>query len=421
MKSKLTEFKKFASTLLPHETRLLISEHQMTDPDRINILHVLNQNSHSKILDFDENIDKRKYSHLKKWISGKLLEWDVDTEYQWLLESEKDIIQDAISPAIEEKLITYLNRYTHPSFYFIKLYEVARLYSHFLLPRLRINAYRNVQSFLSKYEYSYQEHILILDTLQKASKPIVLQYTKGKPDTSGEWTTWLNELMLNERIQGYYRYLALIRIHFIALQQKEYEKILKKYEYFDPILSMKGFYSRRISGNYYYNLMNIHSALKNYSQANKYGNLAIKIRNHDFLQYSTQFASNLLLQDNAIDAIEVLRNAHGAYKESNNHLRKTDYVSYYLQCLRMTGQQKAAANYGHSYLAVYKKEVLENRWDIFFSQYLSSLMELKKYKEVKWNIEKHNLLFRDKELSKSKEESMTIEDMYEQCKKVLAG
>lgn len=421
VKPRLAEFKKFATSLLPHEIRLLQIDNQLADPERLAILDNLEQWAQGNQIPFDDEIDKRKYSHIKKWISEKLNECDVDHEYQWLLDLEKDIIQDAISSFDEEKLMQYISGYSHPSFYFVKLYEVVRLYSHFLLPRLRFKHYRFIQHFLTQYEYSYKEHTLILDTLQKVSKPIVIEYAKGKLKSSDEWTTWLNNIIYNENIQGYYRYLALIRVHFIALQYNDYNSILKKYEYFDPFFSKKGFYSRRIVGNYYYNLMNIHSGLKNYKKANAFGYLAIRVRNHDFLQYSTQLAANLLNQNLVQEALEVLKNAHEAYKVSNNHLRKTDFVSYYMQCLQAMGQSKAGANYGHTYLAVYKKEIMENRWNLFFKNYLTCLLDLNKFREAKLIIEKNNLVSKEKEMAKIKSYNGYFSGVYKVCRAELYG
>ncbi len=72
MRSKLQKFTEFAGSLLPHETEYLLQSQRFEDDIKLGILDRVNNNSH-RLKDwegYDEEIDKRKYSHLKKWKSA---------------------------------------------------------------------------------------------------------------------------------------------------------------------------------------------------------------------------------------------------------------------------------------------------------------------------------------------------------------
>ena len=74
MKSKLKIFNDFAEGILPHEASYLLKDHKIRDKEKESILNTVCSNASSLVVsyDFDENIDKRKYTYIKKWISKKL-------------------------------------------------------------------------------------------------------------------------------------------------------------------------------------------------------------------------------------------------------------------------------------------------------------------------------------------------------------
>ncbi len=71
------------------------------------VLDLILHNTHhpEQTFPYKVSIDKRKYSNLKKWISEKLAAIDVDVYYDWLLEIDRKIMTDTISPREEDALI----------------------------------------------------------------------------------------------------------------------------------------------------------------------------------------------------------------------------------------------------------------------------------------------------------------------------
>ena len=80
MRNKLQIFTNFANTLLPHETRYLLTVQQLADQVKLGILERVDYNCQhiNQFTPYDPNIDKRKYSHLKNWVQQRLTELDVD-------------------------------------------------------------------------------------------------------------------------------------------------------------------------------------------------------------------------------------------------------------------------------------------------------------------------------------------------------
>ena len=83
---KLKKFIKYTQSLLPHEIELLNQLNQFQDEDRIDIFeriynNTLNLNENK---DFDEGINKRKYSHLMNWMQSKLNSYCTDNYYKRL-------------------------------------------------------------------------------------------------------------------------------------------------------------------------------------------------------------------------------------------------------------------------------------------------------------------------------------------------
>jgi hypothetical protein len=402
MKPKLISFENFAESILPHEIAYLMDQNQINDPERLNVLGQIAQKYSlpNASISFDKGIDKRKYSHLKNWITQKLEKIDVDHFHSWLHDLDQKIMQDAIAPEEERQLLKMIIQYDHCHFYFTKLYETLQNYSHFLLVRLRLNEYEVVNQFLSEYEYAYKYNKLADENLHKASSQIVKIYASGSKQKTG-WRKWLTEVLYNDQIQGYLRYLALIRLHFCALCDNDYEGLQEHYEYMDAFFAEGKFYSKRILVNYYFNRMLLHSKNEDYARANYYGRLSIKIKTHDYLLYCNNLSSTLIKQERFEDAIEILKGANKEYKDSNNFYHKTDYVSFFIECLIGIGERKSAYDYGMSFYKAYRKEIFESRWHVFFTTLVKCLYMNQKYNEVLHLIHIEKLLSKEEALSGS--------------------
>ena len=139
MKSKLKIFNDFAEGILPHEASYLLSDNKIRDDEKESILNKVCDNASSLVVShyFDENIDKRKYTYIKKWITKKLERADVDEYLSYLYITENKILTDTIKPLEEENLLSQIDNFNSTSFYFQKFYELVRVYQDFLLIRFR--------------------------------------------------------------------------------------------------------------------------------------------------------------------------------------------------------------------------------------------------------------------------------------------
>jgi len=150
MKSKLKIFNDFAEGILPHEASYLLTENRIRDEEKESILKKVCVNAAQVKSDkeYDDEIDKRKYAYIKKWISKKLLQADVDAHLEYLSFTEKQILTDTITPKEEQELLSQIANYNNTSFYFKKFYELVREFQDYLLIRFRYQDCQLTQSFL---------------------------------------------------------------------------------------------------------------------------------------------------------------------------------------------------------------------------------------------------------------------------------
>lgn len=97
MRAILLSFSEYAATLPPHETAYLLSIQQFENKVKLSILQRLHQNfiQIQRITPYDEQIDKRKYSSLKAWITDRLQENDMDAQFEWMIVIERKTIPDS--------------------------------------------------------------------------------------------------------------------------------------------------------------------------------------------------------------------------------------------------------------------------------------------------------------------------------------
>lgn len=396
MRTKLKSFTEFTNSLLPHETAYLISIQKMEDPVRLEILKRVHENS-SAIngeITFDESIDKRKYSHLKNWISDRLAAVDVDQQLNDILITEQQILTDTISYNEEKQLLKKLRSLDTNSFYFMQFFELLLTYRHFLQIRLRYDDYSEVNQFIQIHRVSYEKSKSVFSQLHKSTKDITEQYAKDDVE-SHQWEEWLSEVFYDETLDGLNRYMALVRLAFVAFNYRKTEILTDKYEYLESQFEKGEMYSKRILLNHYSNRLLLHSRLKEYDQASYYGYLSIKVKNHDFLYYVVNLTAVLLRQKKFENAYQILKDAQSEMKVSKNFHSKIGFVAFYIKALMKLNLLKNAENYGDTFLRAYKNEILQYRWHLFFSSYLEALLAHKRFPKVIRLIRKFKLLERD--------------------------
>ncbi len=397
MRSKLKIFTDFANSLLPHETQYLLAIQQMADPIKLNILQQIDENCHSfqQPRPYDESIDKRKYSHLKAWISKQLQAIDVDQDFAWMIELERKISWDIISPAEEKELLKAIRHYAHPRFHFIKFYEVIRLYRQFLLIRLRYADHQLVDDFLQQYKLSYEHAMLVNEQLHQASKDIIRHYAENTQE-SIQWEKWLTDTFYDEKLDGLNRYMALIRLIFIAFNYNKYGQIQQMFQYLSKAFGEGKYYSKRILLNYYNNRLLLHTRLGELEQGVYYGHLSIRRKNHDYLFYVNNLCNVLLQMGQVSESWHILREALPSLKSTHNYHSRIGFVALYMKTLIMMGEYEKARAYGEINLNAYKKEILRYRWHRFFSTYLECLLLLKRYTEVTGIVRKYRLVEKER-------------------------
>ncbi len=374
MKQKLRKFQEFADGLLPHETGWLVQVHQFTDPEKIAILERLDHNSRliHQPLAFDEQIDKRKYSYIISWVGERLATIDVDFQFRQLVHLEEQIATDAIQPEEERQLSRILKETDHRSYNFTKIYELARLYRHFLLIRMRYRQDQEVDEFLHKYRAQYDHSRDISDKIHYATQDIVKQYA-GSPAESIQWERWLTDVFSDEQMDGTNRYMALVRLTFLYFNYKQFGPLREKFDAYDALLTRGIYYSRRLLINYYSNRLLLHNFCSEYDQAIWYGYLSIRERNTDYIHYVNTLSGVLLRQQLHEQALTVMRKAYPELKATLSFHNRLVFVAFYLRGLHANGLLTNAENYAESFLRAYSQEIFDHRWHLFFTVFFDIL------------------------------------------------
>ena len=322
---------------------------------------------------YNDAIDKRKYSYIKNWCIKLLDSLDVDKTLEKLLVWEKLIMTDAITKEDEKELIKILKSSDSSHFNFIKLYDISRVYRHYLQIRLRYKDFEIVHQFIHKYRTDYEYSKLVNDKLHDATNEIINHFVHKK-DTQNDWYPWLKSIFYNESLDGYSRLLAWIRIVFIAHNKRSYEILKDKFEYFDKMIKSGHFYSRRILVNFYSQYLLYHSSFQNLEKATYYGYLSIKEINNDYLYYVNNLVAILLRSRKPADAFDILRSSQNVAKESPNFHSKIGHTAFMIFALIDLQKAKQAENHAFVFLTAYKKEVFDHRWHLFFTAYFKAML-----------------------------------------------
>jgi len=382
---------------MPHEVSYLIDIQQFQDPGNLHILRqILEHCQPGKVAEpFDTEIDKRKYSNLKKWILTRLEGIDVDRQFDWLIEMERKIVRDDIVPEEEQAFIDLLRTFEPPYYSFVKLYEVARLYRQFLIIRMRYADHSLVHDFLETYQPVYQRARDIQDQLHKATLDITSQYAFNDIE-SRRWEAWLTELFYDEDLDGYTRHLAVVRLTFLYINYREFEKLKKLFVKLDDMFMKGENYSRRLLANYYANRLILHSKFNEWETAINYGYLSIRHVNTEYLQYLNNLSAVLLRHNRHEEALQLMQSAIPDMRKTKNYHNKTGFVAFYLKCLLENGQPAQAERYAETFLRSHKEQILAQRWHIFFTLYLQVLIKQEKYDKVLSITRRFKLMEREK-------------------------
>ena len=188
MKTKLKKFDEFAHSLFPHEIEYILSIQQFQNNENIEIIKKIQENliSEKKVYSFDTELDKRRYSNLKKWIEEKLEAIDVDLLLKWILNFDEKILTDIISVDEEQFILQKLKQINPTFFHFIRFYEMIEHYRDYLLIRVRKQYYKPVFEFLSENYLKYTQAVEINKQLNLATRDIIQRSIISE----NEFTQW---------------------------------------------------------------------------------------------------------------------------------------------------------------------------------------------------------------------------------------
>lgn len=397
MKVKLKKFSVFVREILPHEADYLMSVHQFEDRQKLDILQRVQVNAHDQRqkTPFNLSIDKRKYSSLMQWMQKKLDDIDVDKFFEWINEMDRKVITDAISVEEERKLLRRIKHYRHPIHNFMKLYELAINFRHFLLIRLRYNEYKIVNHFVESYKEEYQRSKEVNHKLHEATVLLIDQFNKS--GNSQEWEEWLLSCFNDSRLDGFNRYMSVVRLTFLYFNSREFDKLKDVYDQLHKLLSAGKFYTRRILYNYYANRLMLHSKFDVLQQAEEYGHLSIRQRNSDHIQYLSNFSAILIRRGKIEEALALLKESFSEVQKSNNFFHKIGFTSFYVKCLNLNNQPGRGELLAEGFMRIYSREILEQRWYSFFSAYIQSLIMQNKTDKVIKVFSKYGLIAKDEE------------------------
>lgn len=398
MKSKLVKFTEFANALYPHETDYLISVQEFEKSDNLKILNLVNYNSKNPqiIIPYDTTIDKRKYNYIKNWITKNLQAIDVDEFYDWLISYEKKVMMDNVKPEDENEILKKAKQVNHQHYYFQKFYELLEKYRDYLLIRMRKQYCIPVSQYLKEYKNQYKNAYEINQKLNNATIDIIKQHDETDTETR-KWEAFLNETFKNTELDGYTRYRAIVRLTFLYYNYREAEKLRETYNNLDVLLKTKVFYSKRILANYYANRSMMHSKLHELDEAEKYGYLAIRQKNSDYLFYLLNLCSVLLRANKNTEAHHIMSCAIPELKNTASFYYKIGFVSFYIKTLIANQKYHKATDYAKNFLELYKKEILKHRWHLFFSAYIQALFKTEDYKRILNICKKYSLSNKEKQ------------------------
>lgn len=399
MKSKLKIFNDFAEGILPHEASFLLKENRIRDDEKESILKKVCENAVriDAVESFDEEIDKRKYAYIKKWINNKLGSVDVDAHLEYLSFTEKQIITDTITPKEEQELLNHISTYNNTSFYFQKFYELLKEFQDYLLIRFRYHDCKFTESFLQENKKYYEESLRVKEQLFYATKDLTHEYTSGTLNTM-HWEQQLLSYLYSEELDGKNKYNAFIRLVFLYFNYKEYQKAMLVFDYVDDCFSDGKMYSKRVLFNYYANRVILHSNLEDAEKAEYYAHLSVKQENSDKLFYLNNLIAILLKRDKNKQALELLTENYSLFKKSNNNHQKLSFATHYIRTLVRNKRLKIAETFAENFLFNNKQHVFEHRWRHFFSNYLMLLTTIEKHGDVVKMVKKYDLLEREKEV-----------------------
>lgn len=236
MRTKLSTFDAFANSLFPHELDYLINIQQFRKPVNVEILKRMHSNSTAQQKKtYDTSIDKRSYSYVKNWVEENLSRIDVDVYFNWLIETERSVLTDVISPAEESEILSNLKQITPVHYYFIRFYELLQYYRDYLTVRNRARYSSIVLQYLDSHEASFSKAVEVNRQLDRITAQIVKKENLADETLNLEYENQLKNIFFDESLDGYTRYRAIVRLTIYYYNLREFRKQAEIYDRVDAL------------------------------------------------------------------------------------------------------------------------------------------------------------------------------------------
>lgn len=400
--------------MLPLEVDFLNYYQKFEDDEKIEIINTLTSYAKStpNSIIFNENIDKRKYSYVKNWSEKLLSNIDVDMNLKKLLHWEQQIMSDNIALGDEKELLKVIQNAESSDFNFQKIYDISRTYRHYLQIRLRHDDYQKVHLFLTEKRTDYEFSKLVNDKLHESTNEIISDYSYKNKVNYTDLFPWLSSLFFNEKLDGYNRILAWIRMVFIAHNKRQYDLLQDAFVYFDKMIANGKFYSRRIVINFYSQYLLYFASRYEFDKAIYYGQLSIKEKNNDFLYYANNLVAVMLRSNQSEEALRLLRETSVTAQYEVNFHNKISHAAYTIFALIDTQKSKQAENHAFVFYNAYKKEIFQHRWHLFFNAFFKAMILNENYSEIIKLTNHQKLISKDEMLSKNSNYTPSIPWIY---------
>lgn len=398
MKTKLKTFSDFVKQLLPHEIAYLRMAGNFKDPVNTGIFNqVVNYNKTGK-LKLDDQIDKRKYSYLKNWMTRKLRQVDVDENLRTILNLDARVMTDHVLPADEKQILGLIRSQNRLPFYFMRTYELIRNYQSFLLIRVRHQYHELVSTYLNQNHPAYLRSRDIFEKLNLATRDIISQYSFRVPE-SVEWEEFLRDVSFDESLDGLNRYDAIVRLTFLYYNYNRLDRIATLYDYLDGQFAKGNFYSRRILLNYYSNRLMLHAKQNESEKAESYGYLSIRDKSSDYIHYLNNLSAVLLRNSKPQRALQLMQEAIPELKKTISYHNRVGFASLFIRALNAVGKPAEGESYASSFFRAYRDKILLYRWHSFFSAWLQSMVMQENYRQVLTVCRRQKIMEREKSYS----------------------
>jgi hypothetical protein len=383
---------------MPTEIAYLQSIEQLKDPINQSIFAQVVKFKNTGKLKLNPDLDKRKYSHLKKWAKQKLAAIDVDKSLEELLTLEQKVLTDQVLPSDEKQILKIIKSQQKLPYYFMRRYEMVRDFRSFLLVRMRHQYLEPVNRYLDQYQENYKNSQQIFEQMNQATRDIIDQYSQ-KANEALKWEVFLKDVFYDESLDGLNRYCAIVRLTFLYYNYNELEKIEKLYQYLDLQFEGGHFYSRRILSIYYSNRLMLHAKMNNLDTAEKYGYLSLRDQGSDYVHYLNNLCSVLLRLKKNQAALELMKKSIPELKKTMSYHNRVGFASIFIKSLNANNKADEGESYGGTFFTAYKDKVLEYRWHSFFSAWLQAMIIQEKYRKVLTICRRYNIMEKEKSYS----------------------